>query len=80
MRVAAAGFLPNGPQVVIKLATSTSLPTHNHSEGVKGAVATALAIHYAMEGKDKDYITCAQRVLSCMGKLDIRCNQTFLFP
>ena len=56
MRVAAAGFLPNGPQVVIKLATSTALPTHNHSEGVKGAVATALAIHYAMEGKDKDYI------------------------
>ena len=56
MRIAAAGFLPNGPQVVIKLATSTALPTHNHSEGVKGAVATALAIHYAMEGKDKDYI------------------------
>lgn len=56
MRVAAAGFLPNTPDVVIKLATYTAFPTHDHPEGIKGAVATALAIHYAIDGKDKDYI------------------------
>jgi ADP-ribosylglycohydrolase len=32
------------------------MPTHNHPEGIKGAVATALAIFHAMQGKDKDFI------------------------
>lgn len=82
MRVAAAGFLPNGPEVVIKLATSTALPTHNHPEGIKGAVATALAIHYAMEGKDKDYIR--QHVLDvyypAWGKLTYDVIKPSYFP
>lgn len=34
----------------------TAEPTHNHPEGIKGAVATALAIFYCMNGKDKDYV------------------------
>ena len=32
------------------------MPTHNHPEGIKGAVVTALAIYYLHNGKDKDFI------------------------
>ena len=40
----------------IQLAKETAMPTHDHPEGIKGAVATALAIHYCMNGHDKEYI------------------------
>ncbi len=40
----------------IGLATQTAMPTHNHPEGIKGAVATALAIHYALQDKGKGFI------------------------
>ena len=56
MRVSAAGFMAKSEEECIDLATRTALPTHDHPEGIKGAVATALAIHYGMEGKDKMYI------------------------
>lgn len=56
MRVAAAGFLAKTEQECIDFATATAMPTHNHPEGIKGAVATALAIFHAMQGKDKDFI------------------------
>ena len=56
MRVSAAGFMARSEEECIKLATQTALPTHDHPEGIKGAVATALAIHYGMTGKDKMYI------------------------
>lgn len=56
MRVSAAGFMAKSVEECIDLATQTALPTHNHPEGIKGAVATALAIHYAMTGKDKRFI------------------------
>lgn len=56
MRVSAAGFMAKSKEECIELATRTALPTHDHSEGIKGAVATALAIHFGMQGKDKDYI------------------------
>lgn len=56
MRVAAAGFLAKTEQACIDMATRTAMPTHNHPEGIKGAVATALAIYHAMQGKDKDFI------------------------
>ena len=56
MRVSAAGFLAKDEVECIDMATRTALPTHNHPEGIKGAVATALAIHYAMQGHGKRYI------------------------
>jgi ADP-ribosylglycohydrolase len=56
MRVSAAGFMAKSVEECIDLATKTALPTHDHPEGIKGAVATALAIYYGMQGKDKDYI------------------------
>ena len=56
MRVSAAGFMARSVEECIDLATQTAMPTHDHLEGIKGAVATALAIYYGMEGKDKDFI------------------------
>lgn len=56
MRVSSAGFMATNEEECIKFATYTAIPTHNHPEGIKGAVATALAIFYAMHGKDKDFI------------------------
>lgn len=48
MRCSTAGFMARNKEECIDLATQTAVPTHNHPEGIKGAVATALAIHYAM--------------------------------
>lgn len=56
MRCSSAGFLAKTKEECIELATQTALPTHDHPEGIKGAVATALAIYYANKGKNKDYI------------------------
>ena len=56
MRVSAAGFMAKSKDECIDLATRTALPTHDHPEGIKGAVATALAIYYGMQGKDKAFI------------------------
>lgn len=56
MRVSSAGFMAKDAKECIELATQTAMPTHNHPEGVKGAVATALAIFYGMQGKNKDFI------------------------
>ena len=56
MRVSAAGFMTKSVEECIDLAKKTALPTHDHPEGIKGAVATALAIFYGMQGKDKKYI------------------------
>ncbi len=56
MRCSAAGFMARTKEECIDLATQTAMPTHNHPEGIKGAVATALAIHYALKGESKDFI------------------------
>ena len=56
MRCSAAGFMAKSKTECVYLATQTALPTHDHPEGIKGAVATALAIYYAMQGESKDYI------------------------
>ena len=37
------------------MATETAAPTHNHPEGIKGAVVTALAIFHLKNGKDKEH-------------------------
>lgn len=56
MRTSAAGFMASTEEECIRLATLTALPTHDHPEGIKGAVATSLAIFYGMQGKDKDFV------------------------
>lgn len=52
MRVSAIGWLFDTLEQVEAEATKSALPTHNHPEGIKGAVATASAIFLARtEGK-----------------------------
>lgn len=53
MRCSAAGWLAASREECIDMATRTALPTHNHPEGVKGAVATALATWLLRNGADK---------------------------
>ena len=56
MRCSAAGWLATSKEQCIELATATAAPTHNHPEGIKGAVATALCIWYLKNGESKDFI------------------------
>lgn len=56
MRCSAAGFMAQNEKECIRLATLSAECTHNHPEGIKGAVATALAIYYLMQGKNKAFV------------------------
>lgn len=61
MRVSACGFVANTLEEVKQLSKYVTEVTHNHSEGIKGAEATAVAIFLARSGKNlleiRDYIT-----------------------
>jgi ADP-ribosylglycohydrolase len=50
MRVAAAGLLAKSIDEAITLSDRVTEVTHNHPEGMKGAAATAVAIHLARIG------------------------------
>ena len=54
MRCSSAGWLTTSEEECIDMATKTAAPCHNHPEGIKGAVATALTIYHLMNGKDKE--------------------------
>lgn len=56
MRCSAAAWLAQTEQECIELATATALPTHNHPEGIKGAVVAALTTYHLKQGHDKDFI------------------------
>lgn len=56
MRCSSAGWLASSEEECICLAEMTAAPTHNHPEGIKGAVATALAVFHLHLGGDKDYV------------------------
>ena len=56
MRVSACGWYGKIEQEVIDFATRVTEVTHNHPEGIKGAVVTALCIFYARTGKTKEFI------------------------
>ena len=56
MRVSACGWYGKTENEVIDYATKVTEVTHNHPEGIKGAVVTALCIYYARTGKSKEYI------------------------
>lgn len=53
MRVSAVGVYANSIDEVLYLAEKSAAVSHNHPEGIKGAQATALAIHLALIGKSK---------------------------
>ena len=56
MRVSPVGYLAKSEEEVIDWATKVSEVTHNHSEGIKGAVVTAMCVYYAKNGKSKEEI------------------------
>jgi len=56
MRCASTAFISKTAEECKELAIRSAMPTHNHDEGVKGAVVTALTIFHLLHGKDKDYI------------------------
>jgi ADP-ribosylglycohydrolase len=61
MRVSAAGFAAQNLEEALAVAQQSAEVTHNHSEGIKGAQATAAAIFLARTGSSKpeirDYIS-----------------------
>ncbi len=56
MRVSAAGWICNSMFDTRECARMTARPTHNHPEGVKGAMAVASAIFLARTGRSKEEI------------------------
>jgi ADP-ribosyl-[dinitrogen reductase] hydrolase len=50
MRVSSAGLLAESVDEAITLANHVTAITHNHPEGMRGAAATAVAIHLAKTG------------------------------
>lgn len=56
MRVSPVAWYANSPKEVIEYATKVTEVTHNHPEGIKGAIVTAMCIYYARIGKSKDFI------------------------
>ena len=56
MRVSPVGFAFDSVDEVLAEAKRSAEVTHNHSEGIKGAQATALAILLARQGLDKPAI------------------------
>jgi ADP-ribosylglycohydrolase len=56
MRVSPVGFAFESIDEVLLWAERSSIVTHNHPEGIRGAQATAAAIYYARQDQDKDQI------------------------
>lgn len=56
MRVSPVGWFANSLSECAKLATATAEVTHNHPEGIKGAVSVACAIYLARTRKRMDII------------------------
>jgi ADP-ribosyl-[dinitrogen reductase] hydrolase len=56
MRVSPVGWVCDNINDTMDLAKETSIVTHDHPEGVKGAQAVAMAIYLARNGKDKKEI------------------------
>lgn len=56
MRVSPVGWVAKTPLQAVILARKVTEISHNHPEGIKGAVATAMAIYMAQNGKSKEEI------------------------
>lgn len=56
MRIAYVGEAYDNAEDVIEIAKQSALVTHNHPEGVKGAVVTAMCVFMARQGKTKQDI------------------------
>lgn len=58
MRVSPCSWVANSLEESQKLAKMSSVVTHNHPEGIKGALATSDAIYLAKDGASKEKIKC----------------------
>lgn len=56
MRVSYVGEYYDDPNEVVKYAKMSAMPTHNHPEGVKGAIVTAACVAMAKRGDGKNRI------------------------
>ncbi|WP_043743873.1 ADP-ribosylglycohydrolase family protein [Paramagnetospirillum magneticum] len=56
MRVSPAGFLAYSLDEAVELAIKVTAVTHDHPDGIAGAVATASAIYLAFHGEDRPSI------------------------
>lgn len=56
MRVSACAYFAKSVDEVKELSDKVTRISHNHTEGLKGATATAIATHLAYTGKTKDEI------------------------
>jgi ADP-ribosylglycohydrolase len=56
MRVSPVGFVFDNLEETLQEAKRSAEVTHNHSEGIKGAQATASAIYLARQGESKESI------------------------
>lgn len=59
MRVGAVAWLSSTLDDVLDAARDSAMPTHDHTEGVKGAQAVAVAVFLARHGTTKDGIRTA---------------------
>ena len=56
MRVSPVAWAFKSLKKIQEEAKKSAECTHNHPEGIKGAVSVATLIHYARKGKNKDYL------------------------
>jgi ADP-ribosylglycohydrolase len=51
MRVTSLPWLAKNLEETVRMATDSAVPSHSHPEGIKGAVAVAVAIRLSIEGR-----------------------------
>lgn len=56
MRISPVGFVAESEDQCVSMAENITKVSHNHPEGIKGAIITALCIYYAKQGKSKAFI------------------------
>ncbi len=56
MRISAVGWFAKSEEEVIRLSNAVTEITHNHPEGLKGALVTAMCIYKAIHGASKEEI------------------------
>lgn len=53
MRISAVGWFAKNEEDVIRLSKAVTEITHNHKEGLKGAIVTAMCVYKALHGASK---------------------------
>lgn len=56
MRISAVGWFAKSEDDVVRLATAITEVTHNHPEGLKGAIVTAMCIYKALHHASKEHL------------------------